>query len=90
MWCWWRGGGGALTGQRSLVPEVGIFVFLMALDGLFEAVDALHAGRNTVDIAGGRAYRGCGMTVAVEGVGLSRMSSWMSHEWVGNAAESAG
>jgi hypothetical protein len=62
--------GGALTSQRSLVPEVGIFVFLMALDGLLEAVDALHAGRNTVDIAGGRAYRGCGMAVAMEGCGF--------------------
>jgi hypothetical protein len=30
--------------QRGLVLEVGVFVFLVPLDGLLEAVDALHEG----------------------------------------------
>jgi hypothetical protein len=51
------------------------------LDGLLEAVDALHAGRNAVGIAGGRPGRGCGMaTVAgVEGVLLSRLTNGLGN-----------
>jgi hypothetical protein len=53
-----RVGGGALTGKRGLVLEVGVFVLLMALDGLLEAVDALHAGRKALAISGSRPCRG--------------------------------
>jgi len=70
-------GGGGPTSQRRLVLEVGVFVFLVPLDGLLEAVDALHVGRNAVGIAGGRSGRGCGMAAVagVEGVLLSRLTN---------------
>jgi hypothetical protein len=71
-------GGGGPTSQRRLVLEVGVFVFPMALNGLLEAVDALHVGRNAVGIAGGRTGRRCGMA-AVAGVEGCAFKS--SHEW---------
>jgi hypothetical protein len=73
---WW----GALTGKRGLVPEVGVLVLLMALDGLLEAADALHAGRKAVVISGQRPRRGCGIAVEEEGVFLSRAEQRVSCE----------
>lgn len=62
----------APTGKRGLVLEVGVFVFLMALDGLLEAVDALHAGRNAVRISQvDDLAEGCGNDGGSGGVFLS-------------------